>query len=133
MEKENMKGSYLQYFPPQQRRIERPKMLPHIVEEYQYRITNHLLLKKIISPKRDKIIISSLQKVKRLHRANTHAKHKTLSREAARTQAEYHQRYNSTEHRLRTAEGRHTPSASFSSAELASSLKQRAKLAVARN
>lgn len=136
MEKENIKGSYLQYFPQQiglHRRIERPKMLPHIVEEYQYRITNHLLIKKIISPKRDKIIVNSLQKVKRLHRSNTLAKHKTVSREATRTQGQYEQRYNCTEHRLRTAEGRHKLSASFSSAELASSLKQREKLTVVRN
>lgn len=88
MEKENIKGSYLQYFPQQlagkQRRIERPKMLPHIVEEYQYRITNHLLIKKIISPKRDKIIVNSLQRIKRLHRSNTLAKHKTVSRDGTR-------------------------------------------------
>ena len=136
MEKENIKGSYLQYFPQQlgqPRRIERPKMLPHIVEEYQYRITNHLLIKKIISPKRDKIIVNSLQKVKRLHRSNTLARHKPTSRDAARTQAEYEQRYNSTEHRLRTAEARHKASASFSAAEVASSLKQRGKLTIVKN
>jgi hypothetical protein len=45
--------------------VEAPKLLPHIQEEYQYRITNHLLIKKIISPKRDKIIMNSLENIKR--------------------------------------------------------------------
>jgi hypothetical protein len=42
------------------RRYENIKLLPHIAEEYNFRITNHLLIKKIISPKRDKIIVQSL-------------------------------------------------------------------------
>ena len=32
------------------------KILPHITEEYQYKITNQLLLHKIMNPKRDKLI-----------------------------------------------------------------------------
>jgi hypothetical protein len=42
------------------KRYEKGKILPHISEEYNYRITNHLLIKKIISPRRDKIIMGSL-------------------------------------------------------------------------
>ena len=44
----------------EKKRYENNKLLPHIAEEYHFRITNHLLLKKIISPKRDKIIMQSL-------------------------------------------------------------------------
>jgi hypothetical protein len=32
------------------------KLLPHIAEEYQYKITNQLLVQKIMNPKRDKLI-----------------------------------------------------------------------------
>ncbi len=32
------------------------KILPHITEEYQFKITNQLLLNKIMNPKRDKLI-----------------------------------------------------------------------------
>lgn len=35
------------------------KLLPHIIEEYQYRITNELLSHKISHPRRDKIIAES--------------------------------------------------------------------------
>lgn len=35
------------------------KLLPHIIEEYQYRITNQLLAEKINHPKRDKLIAES--------------------------------------------------------------------------
>ena len=44
----------------ERKKYENNKLLPHIAEEYHFRITNHLLLKKIISPKRDKIIMRSL-------------------------------------------------------------------------
>ena len=44
----------------EKKRYENNKLLPHIAEEYHFRITNHLLLKKIISPKRDKIIMQAL-------------------------------------------------------------------------
>lgn len=37
------------------------KLLPHITEEYQYRITNDLLRYKIANPRRDKIIMEALQ------------------------------------------------------------------------
>lgn len=33
------------------------KLLPHISEEYEYKITNQLLVSKIINPKRDKLIV----------------------------------------------------------------------------
>lgn len=53
-------------------------MLPHIAEEYHFRITNHLLLKKIISPKRDKVIMQSLSNVgKRL--GSSHSNHSNMS------------------------------------------------------
>jgi hypothetical protein len=35
-------------------------MLPHINEEYEFRITNKLLIQKIANPRRDRIIIDSL-------------------------------------------------------------------------
>lgn len=35
------------------------KLLPHIIEEYQYRITNELLSHKISHPRRDKLIAES--------------------------------------------------------------------------
>ena len=70
------KKEYFQYYQPknssfqsssskeriqlERKRYENNKLLPHIAEEYHFRITNHLLLKKIISPKRDKIIMQSL-------------------------------------------------------------------------
>jgi len=37
------------------------KLLPHITEEYQYRITNDLLRYKIAKPRRDKIIMEAVQ------------------------------------------------------------------------
>jgi hypothetical protein len=37
-------------------------LLPHIIEEYQYRITNELLDEKISHPKRDKLIAGSFSK-----------------------------------------------------------------------
>lgn len=37
------------------------KLLPHITEEYQYRITNELLQHKIANPRRDKIIVEAVQ------------------------------------------------------------------------
>lgn len=33
------------------------KLLPHIVGEYEYRITNKLLVQKIMKPRRDRIIM----------------------------------------------------------------------------
>lgn len=36
------------------------KALPHINEEYQFRITNKNLVQKLINPRRDKTIINSL-------------------------------------------------------------------------
>ena len=41
------------------------KLLPHIIEEYQYRITNELLDEKISHPKRDKLITGSFSKQNR--------------------------------------------------------------------
>jgi hypothetical protein len=38
------------------------KPLPHISEEYQYKITNQLLLFKIMNPKRDKLIVESFHR-----------------------------------------------------------------------
>lgn len=79
------KQEYLSYFttnqhqseqdPPQSRQLQRPKtshyaasrtkkLLPHIIEEYQYRITNELLSHKISHPRRDKIIAESLSSQK---------------------------------------------------------------------
>lgn len=49
----------------EKKKYETSKLLPHITEEYHFRITNHLLLKKILSPKRDKLIVSSLENVNR--------------------------------------------------------------------
>lgn len=76
------KQEYLSYFtttkvqpnqetePPQSCQLQRPKtshyssnktkkLLPHIIEEYQYRITNELLSHKISHPRRDKLIAES--------------------------------------------------------------------------
>lgn len=36
------------------------KLLPHIIGEYEYRITNKLLVHKILNPRRDKLIMDSL-------------------------------------------------------------------------
>lgn len=47
----------------QTKKYEGLKPLPHISEEYNYRTTNHLLIKKIISPRRDKVIMHSLEGV----------------------------------------------------------------------
>lgn len=47
----------------QTKKYEGLRPLPHISEEYNYRITNHLLIKKIISPRRDKVILHSLEGV----------------------------------------------------------------------
>lgn len=38
------------------------RILPHITEQYQFRINNRLLIEKIINPRRDKTIIDSLAK-----------------------------------------------------------------------
>lgn len=38
------------------------KLLPHISEEYEYKITNQLLLSKILNPKRDKLIMQNFQR-----------------------------------------------------------------------
>jgi hypothetical protein len=46
--------------PQKKRHNHNKKILPHITEEYNYLITNYLLIKKIISPKRDKTILQSL-------------------------------------------------------------------------
>jgi hypothetical protein len=48
-------------------------LLPHIAEEYHYRITNHLLLKKIISPKRDKIIVQSMEGMRKNYSGHSNA------------------------------------------------------------
>lgn len=67
---------YLSYFKPQSQTVnhqstrhrqktsqyqltQEQKLLPHITEEYQFRITNELLDHKIKNPRRDKIIIQS--------------------------------------------------------------------------
>jgi len=41
----------------------RSKVLPHITEEYEFRITNRLLIDKITNPRRDKTIVDSLTNV----------------------------------------------------------------------
>ena len=40
--------------------LKKKKLLPHIHEEYSFRITNRLLIYKIMHPKRDKNITDSL-------------------------------------------------------------------------
>lgn len=88
------KENYFQFYPrrtnnsshsksrPHKQKHSSIKILPHIAEEYNYRITNHLLIKKIISPRRDKIIVQSLSHVFRRNNSN-HSQH--LSREKQRT------------------------------------------------
>ena len=56
------------------------KLLPHIAEEYNYRITNHLLIKKIICPRRDKIIMNSLEHVSQHRKNNSSLGEKNYSR-----------------------------------------------------
>lgn len=53
------------------------KLLPHIIEEYQYRITNELLDEKICHPKRDKLITGSFS---RQNRQETHERRKIAHR-----------------------------------------------------
>lgn len=61
MTEQSSKQDYLRYFGNKKpNHKSKHKLLPHIAEEYNYRITNHLLLKKIISPKRDKTIMHSI-------------------------------------------------------------------------
>lgn len=38
------------------------KLLPHINQQYEFRITNRLLLQKIINPRRDRTIVESLSR-----------------------------------------------------------------------
>lgn len=62
------------------KRYNNSKILPHITEEYNYRITNYLLIKKIISPKRDKTIMQSLEALSRKYHS-AHGKLNTASRD----------------------------------------------------
>jgi hypothetical protein len=49
---ENTRQSYEEY--------RQPRVLPHIKEEFHYRVENRLLVDKIINPRRDKVIMESL-------------------------------------------------------------------------
>ena len=87
MEMDSTKQSYLQYYQTnshsntftRQRKRYPPKILPHIAEEYNFRITNHLLVKKIMNPKRDKIIKNSLEKAKKFVRSSSNKKREANS------------------------------------------------------
>lgn len=94
-----------QQHPSPPRRYDPPKLLPHIIEEYQYRITNHLLIKKIISPKRDKIIMNSLENVRR-HRLtpNKHRLHSTVHNRHTHVPHSADKRVHRSHQRLKTTE-----------------------------
>ena len=62
------------------KRYNNSKILPHITEEYNYRITNYLLIKKRINPKRDKTIMQSLEGLSRKYHS-AHGKLTSLSRD----------------------------------------------------
>lgn len=82
------------------KRYQNSKILPHIIEEYNYRITNYLLIKKIISPKRDKTIMQSLQSLNRKYHSahgnhsHTAARENNKSRENSRSNEKYKTLYN---------------------------------------
>jgi len=108
MEDEN-KEHYFRYYQPrtaqnparskqQMKQYHHSKILPHIIEEYNYRITNYLLIKKIISPKRDKTIMQSLQSLTRkyhsAHATQGHQRDKSGSRDNPRSKDKHSTLYN---------------------------------------
>lgn len=50
------------------------KLLPHIIGEYEYRITNKILVHKILNPRRDKLIRDSLLNASNLSCSNDKSK-----------------------------------------------------------
>ena len=50
------------------------KLLPHIIGEYEYRITNKLLVHKILNPRRDKLIMDSLLNASNVSCSNSKSK-----------------------------------------------------------
>lgn len=50
------------------------KLLPHIIGEYEYRITNKLLAHKILNPRRDKMIMDSLLNASNVSCSNNKSK-----------------------------------------------------------
>lgn len=68
--------------PPSARPPRRTRLLPHIHEEYDFRITNRLLIEKITNPRRDRTIVDSLShthKPELRHKQSLLAAEKTLS------------------------------------------------------
>jgi hypothetical protein len=68
--------------PPGVRPPRRTRLLPHIHEEYDFRITNRLLIEKITNPRRDRTIVDSLShtnKPELRHKQSLLAAEKTVS------------------------------------------------------